>query len=254
MGRGLFVTGTGTGVGKTVVAGALAALLKEEGLEPGVMKPLESGCPRMGGRLIPLDSLFLKGMACARDDLDLINPYRFREPLAPLHAAELSGRRLSKGPILKAFRALSSRHGLMIVEGIGGLLVPLWRRYTVRELAKDLSLPLLIVGTLGLGTLNHTLLTVEAARGAGLKIAGIILNELGEGRGLAEELNPKTIARLSDAPFLGVFPRIDGLSGSPASGGRGMRGLKTFWESLRGRLSLGASSLDLPLLEKSLLD
>ncbi|MFQ6111572.1 MAG: dethiobiotin synthase [Nitrospinota bacterium] len=253
MARGLFVTGTGTGVGKTVVAGALAALLREEGFEPGVMKPLESGCPRMGGRLIPLDSLFLKSMAGADDDLELINPYRFREPLAPAQAAELSGKRLSKGPILRAFRALSSYHDLMIVEGIGGLLVPLWGRYTVRELARDLSLPLLIVGSLGLGTLNHTFLTVEAGRAAGLEVAGVILNELEGRRGLAEELNPKTIARLSGAPFLGVFPHIKSLCGSPPSGRRGVRELKTFWKSLREKLRFGACSLDLRLLERFLL-
>ncbi|MFQ5895774.1 MAG: dethiobiotin synthase, partial [Nitrospinota bacterium] len=170
MKAGLFVVGTGTGVGKTVVGGAIAAALRLAGEDVGVMKPAETGCPEAGcpegeGGLLPLDALFLRTMAGSDDPLDLVNPYRFRPPLAPAHAAEAEGRAVELGRIERAFRTLAAAHRYLIVEGAGGLLVPLSGKVLYPELIRRLRLPVLLVSPLGLGTINSTLLTLRALKG-----------------------------------------------------------------------------------------
>lgn len=211
--RGIFITGTDTGVGKTVVAAGLAAALKAKGIDVGVMKPVQSGCRRHRGKLIPSDSLFLIKTAGIKDDLDLITPCRLFHPLAPSVAAEMEGVEIDIKKIIDAYDKLSGLHDLVIVEGIGGLLVPIKKDYFVSDLIKDISIPVIIVSRAGIGTINHTLLTVEYARSRGIKMIGIIINNtVGKRAGLAENTNPEVIGKLSGLPIRGIIPFIKELN------------------------------------------
>jgi dethiobiotin synthetase len=170
--RGFFVTGTDTGVGKTLVACALAAELRARGLDVGAMKPVETGVGRAG----PLDALALAAAAGAGDPLDAVCPQRFALPAAPAVAAAHAGLRVDLGAIRRAFALLTSRHEWLLVEGAGGLLVPLQDDFTMGELARELGLPLLLVARAALGTINHTRLTLEAAAARGLRVAGVVIS------------------------------------------------------------------------------
>ncbi len=209
--KGIFVLGTDTGVGKTVVAGALAALLRAEGKDAGVMKPFASGSYS--------DTLFLKKASGVAETRDEITPFYFKHPLAPYASLQLEERRFNpRGWVKRLGRAgLWDRHDFWVVEGIGGALVPITKDYDCLDAAKELGFPAIVVSRLGLGAINHSLLTVRAARMRGVKLAGIVLNtdarEPGSsGRpapaGLAEKTNPKVIAELAGCPVLGVFPRL----------------------------------------------
>lgn len=201
--RGIFITGTDTGVGKTYIACGIARALKERGFDIGVMKPAETGCRMRNNGLVPMDSVRLMKAAVTKDPLSLVNPYRFRRPLAPLVAAELERTSIDLGRIIAAFHELSRRHDFVVVEGAGGILVPLSREGTYRELAEKLGLPVLIVARPGLGTVNHTLLTVEALKKKGIPVAGIVLNHAKKtSQGPAEKTNPAVIEEMSGTKVL----------------------------------------------------
>ncbi len=172
--RGLLVTGTDTGVGKTVVTAALCLALRRRGLDAGIVKPVQSGSRAAdpGG-----DAMLLKSWAGLSEDPEEIAPYSFAQPLAPLVAARLEGRSLDLDEVGARTRALARRHELCLVEGVGGLLVPMGPGWTVADLAAALALPLLVVARAGLGTVNHTLLTVREARRYGLEVVGVVANE-----------------------------------------------------------------------------
>lgn len=206
MAKGLFITGTDTGVGKTWVGAGLTALFKERGFDIGVMKPVESGCRRENGRLIPEDATLLKQMARSQDELDIINPYALEYALAPALAAEREGVEIRIEVIKGAYDLLTSRHDVMIVEGAGGLLAPLFGDYFMADLAKEWGLPLLIVTGAKLGIINHTLLTLHCARQRGIPVLGIVMNHTTNLKGLAESLNPTALKRWAGAPFLGTIP------------------------------------------------
>jgi len=207
MAKGIFITGTDTGVGKTLVAGGLAALLQEKGIDVGVMKPAESGCHRENGKLIPEDALFLKEMSQCQDELELINPYALEHPLTPALAAELEGVEIRIEVIREAYFDLSSRHELVLVEGAGGMLAPLTSDRLMADLVKELGgLPLLIVTRTVLGTINHTLLTLYYARRERMGMLGITANQTSPPLGFAESLNPVALRRWVKAPFLGCLP------------------------------------------------
>ena len=206
--RGLFITGTDTGVGKTLVTAALAAWCRGRGVDVGVMKPISCGG---SVRAAESDTSLLARAARVDDPPELITPVQFRDPLAPYAATLRSGRRVEWRRIARSFAELRRRHDVLLVEGIGGLLVPIDRRRTAADLAKRLRLPCLIVARLRLGTLNHTLLTVEAARRRGLAVAGVLLNAVeppsrSAGGRLAERTNPSVLARCLSVPVLGVLP------------------------------------------------
>jgi dethiobiotin synthetase len=204
--RGIFITGTDTGVGKTYVAAGIAAELRQRGVNVGVMKPAETGCRRQGSRLLPRDALRLINAAGVRDALMLVNPYRYRNPLAPAVAAGFEKKNIDPDKIVSAYRTLSSRHEFMIVEGAGGIMVPLWRDYTYLDLAQALELPVMIVARPGLGTINHTLLTIEALRGRGLRISAIVFNHARATKtGLAEATSPGVIGNISGVPGWGML-------------------------------------------------
>ncbi len=207
MNKGIFITATDTGVGKTYIASGIAAELLRRGVDVGVMKPAETGCSMRGGRLVPLDAKHLMKAAGVNDPIALVNPYRFHRPLAPSVAARLSGKRIEPDKIISASRDLSRRHDFMIVEGAGGIMVPLRGAYTFLDLAQELAIPVLVVARPGLGTINHTLLTVAALGRRRLRISGIVINyAVKQKSGLAENTNPEVIQRISGLKIVGTIP------------------------------------------------
>jgi len=210
VGKGLFITGTDTGVGKTLVSVGLITLFKERGMRVGVMKPAESGCRREKGGLIPEDAIMLKNAAESQDDLDIINPYALEAPLAPALAAEREGVEIRLEVIRRAFEILISHHDMVIVEGAGGFLVPLFGDFFMADLAKELDLPLLLVTEAKLGIINHTLLTLAHAREREIPVLGIVMNHASDQQGLPETLNPEALRRWAKIPFLGSIPFMPG--------------------------------------------
>ncbi len=183
------------------------------------MKPIETGCRReeqnekgIGSGLIPSDGMFLRKIAEMEEPIDLVTPVCFENPLAPLAAAQLEDKDVDLEKIKGAFLRLAEHFDTVIVEGIGGLLVPIKRDYFVLDLAKAMGLPLIVVAKPGLGTINHTLLTINCALKEGLPLAGIIINRAHLGpKDLAEETNPGVIKHISPVPLIGIFPYLDSL-------------------------------------------
>ncbi len=209
MSRGIFITGTDTGVGKSIVAATLACLLKLRGIRVGVMKPVTSGCHEENGRLVSDDALLLcraSETECTED----VAPYILREPLAPAEAARLDGIRIDFSRIRECYERLASVHDFIIVEGAGGLMVPLAGGLLVSDLALELGLHLLVVARPGLGTINHTVMTCYSARQMGLNVAGVIINNFPESPDLAEQSAPHYIGSLCGAPVLGIWPHHSG--------------------------------------------
>jgi dethiobiotin synthetase len=205
MTKGIFITGTDTSVGKTYIAERLGSGLREKGINVGVMKPAETGCRRRAGRLIPGDAVRLMKAVDSKDALDLVNPYRFREALAPLVSARRAVKNIDPKIITRSFKTLCRRHEFMIVEGAGGIMVPLTPRYTYCDLAYTMQLPVVIVARPGLGTINHTMLTISALRARDIFIAGIIINYAADQKtGLAEKTNISIIEEMSNLPILGT--------------------------------------------------
>ena len=199
---GLFITGTDTGVGKTFVARGIASALRARGRRVGVMKPVETGCGGAATRR-PGDALALKAAAGSKLDLDRICPYQLDAPLAPDVAARLENTRIDPAVIVAAFRDIRAGHDLTLVEGAGGLLVPVVERYVMADLARDLDLPLLVVVDSKLGAINHTLLTLEAAAARGLTVCGYVLNHASAADEAAAS-NASVLARCTAIPCLGT--------------------------------------------------
>lgn len=206
--RGIFVTGTDTGVGKTAVAAAIARYLKNLGLRVGVMKPVETGIesPAACGR----DGRLLCQAAGISEPPETVSPYRLRAPLAPDQAAELEGIRINPQVIADLAQRQSKAHDFLIVEGAGGLMVPLVGGYLMADLVRQLRLPLLVVAGCSLGTINHTLLTTFTARSLDLPLAGILLNRMPATPDKAQENAPHAIASLASCSLLGVLPAVNG--------------------------------------------
>jgi dethiobiotin synthetase len=208
--RGLFVTGTDTGVGKTYVACLIIRALRARGREVGALKPVATGAERVGGQWLSDDTRRL-GDAAGSDDYRSISPWVFPEPLAPSVAARRHGVALNVERIAAAVREQAAPNADLVVEGIGGLLCPLNESETVADLIAALGLPALVVTRNVLGTLNHTLLTLEVAASRGLPVAGVIVNETTPSGGLAERTNAEELRRLLRVPILAELPfRRDG--------------------------------------------
>lgn len=205
----LFITGTDTAVGKTVVTAGLARALKARGHDVGVMKPIGCGM-RPGpvtGRNAHPDTEFLKHAVDCMDPDELVNPIAFKTPAAPTVAAQVEGSEVDLVKAYEAFRTLKARHDFLLVEGVGGLLVPIQRGYLVIDLIREWNIPILIVARLGLGTINHTLLTVRQALSQGLIIRGIILNRgKDQTDGIPEKTNRAEIEAEAPARVVGVLP------------------------------------------------
>ena len=190
--RGIFVTGTGTEVGKTVVAAAIAHTLAGDGAKVAVFKPVVTGFDDS----VETDHALLRRAAGSAQSDDEIAPYRYGPAASPHLAAALGGEEIDPQRLLAAAREAGDGADALVCEGVGGLLVPLAPGYLVRDLAIDLALPLAIAAPPGLGTINHTLLTIEAARAAGLEISAIVLTPWPDQPTQIAQSNLETIASL----------------------------------------------------------
>ncbi|MDR4505589.1 MAG: dethiobiotin synthase [Candidatus Scalindua sp.] len=201
MEKGIFITGCDTGVGKTVIAGALAAAIKAQGINVGVMKPISTGTRGIDGKFVSDDARYLKNIVDSKDEADLINPIRFAPPLAPTLAARTTGIKIKLDKVWSAFQELHRRHDFLVVEGIGGLMVPIDDHLFVADMASKMDLPIIIVCKHYLGAINHTLLTVECAKVRNLRIKGVIFNMLNNEKEFVTE-----IEKYSLLPNLGTIP------------------------------------------------
>lgn len=206
--KGLFVTGTDTGVGKTLIAAALANFLVERKLKVGVMKPAESGVDNPA-QLGP-DASLLKWAANSSLRDEQISPYRLKAPLAPAVAASREQIRIDYSSLLQQTQQIISEHDFTIIEGAGGLMVPLAGGLLMADYARALGLPLLVVCRPNLGTINHTLLTLFSARNMDLPIAGYMINNMPECKTPAEETAAHSLASLTSDELLGVMNHVDG--------------------------------------------
>jgi dethiobiotin synthetase len=203
-GRGLLVTGTDTGVGKTFVACGLAGALRRRGLSVAPFKPVETGCAPQGGHgldggsqpLIPADAELLRQAAQCSAPLDTICPYRFAPPVAPWVAAEQAGVTIDPHRLERCYRELAATHDTVLVETAGGILVPLAEDFHYADLARLLRLPVLVVIGSKLGAINHTRLTLEFLRTAGLGVLACVLNHPDPETGAATATNERTLRRL----------------------------------------------------------
>lgn len=207
--NGIFITGTDTGVGKTIVSAVIARLLSRKGIAVGVMKPVTSGCIETESGLTSEDATLLQWAANISGDDPDITPYLLRQPLAPSVAAELDQIRIDFSTIKAAYERLTRKYSFVIVEGAGGLMVPLAGGLLMADLINYLDLPLAVVARPNLGTVNHTLLTTFSAGQMGIQVKGIIVNNYPTLPGQAEEYAPHMLGSLSGAPLLGVFPHVD---------------------------------------------
>ena len=193
--RGCFVTGTDTGAGKTVVAAAIAAALRADGVRVAAFKPVVTGLAEPAGAW-PADHELLAAVTgvCPRD----VCAATFAPPVSPHLAAELAGEELALDALAAAARAAATGADALVVEGVGGLLVPLSAEHDIRDLAVALGLPLVIAARPGLGTINHSLLTIEVARAAGLDVRAVVLTPWPRRPSVMERSNRETIALRGD--------------------------------------------------------
>jgi len=203
-GKVIFVTATDTAVGKTVTTFCLGVLLRSRGFDVGVMKPVQCA-----GH----DAQFLKKALGLQDELRVINPFYAPEPLSPHLAFRRAKIKFDKQRVQDSLKNLRANHDIVLVEGAGGLMVPLTEGYYNADLIADLRVPVIIVARLGLGTINHTLLTINELRRRGLKILGIVFCQTKPGRkGLPEKTNPHEIKELSGAKVLGTISYLKPLN------------------------------------------
>jgi len=200
----IYITATDTGVGKTVTTAVLGALLLQAGRTVGVLKPVQCAGD---------DAKRLKEILDLADDLSVINPIFAKEPLSPHLALKRAGKKFEAAKIKKALSLLQSQYDQVLIEGAGGLMVPLTDKYYNADLIRDLNAEVIIVSRLGLGTINHTLLTIEQAKAKGLTIRGIIFSQAKKGRlSIAEQTNPAEIQRLSGVRVIGIIPYLTNVS------------------------------------------
>lgn len=207
--RGIFITGTDTSVGKTVAASVIARTLRNRGVNVGIMKPVTSGCSQRNGALVSDDAELLAWSAGIPEVTTDMAPYLLKKPLAPSEAASSDGVKINFSDIRDAYNRLAQQYDFMIVEGAGGLMVPLAGGLLVADLITALDLPSLVVTRPSLGTINHTLLTTFAARQMGINVTGIVINNYPLQPGEAESSAPHLLGSLASAPILGVFPHSD---------------------------------------------
>jgi len=199
--RGIFVTATDTGVGKTLVTSALVARLIQRGIDVGVMKPIETGVSR--STKAQSDGARLRRAAGGHDPIAEVCPYVFRLPAAPLSAARAEGKTVRVATIIRAFRALRKKHALVVVEGIGGVHVPITGTADVLDLVQRMQTPAIVVGQPGLGGINHALLTLHALRKKQIQILALVLNQ-------CRPVQTKT-ARIQEQSTVNLLRRLAGV-------------------------------------------
>jgi dethiobiotin synthetase len=215
-GAGVFVTGTDTGVGKTLVTAALAAALKRLGRSVGVMKPIETGItPSRIGRS---DAARLRAVIESEETLGAICPYQFEQPVAPLAAAQAERRSIEVRVIRQVYRLLVNRYDYVLVEGIGGVRVPIAPKTDVMDLIAGLKLPVVVVGRAGLGGINHALLAIDALRRRRIPLVALVLNRTEPVRSAMMRLQERTtleaLRKQAGLPVLGPLPYEPGLTRS----------------------------------------
>jgi len=211
---GVFITGTDTAVGKTLVSAALAFQMKRLGYTVGVMKPIETGVSKI--RLAQSDGARLQAIVESDEALGAISPFRFELPLAPLAAAQAEGRQIDPAVIYKVYRLLSRRYECLVMEGVGGVHVPLTPKFEVIDLVAQLKLPVVVVGRSQLGGINHALLTVEALRRRKIPIVAMVLNQTEPARSKLDRLRERTtvafLQKKTGVPVVGPLPYRSELS------------------------------------------
>ena len=206
--KGIFITGTDTGVGKTVIAGLLAKYLRKAGYKIITQKWIQTGSPGFASSDV-MTHLLIAGFDRKKTQkhLNRMLPYAFKTPCSPHLAARIKKRKIDPGKIIKSFRLLSREFDFVIVEGVGGALVPFDKKSLVIDIAKKLDLAVLIVAQNKLGAINHTLLTIEALRKRGLRILGLVFNNIKSEKRYILEDNPRIIKALTGEKILGILPR-----------------------------------------------
>jgi len=203
---GCFVTGTDTGAGKTAVAAALVAALRARGTAVGALKPVVTGLDEQVAGAWPPDHELLARVSGQTPEE--VAPFRYGPAVSPHLAAELAGAVLEPAALRACVERAIANAEVLVVEGVGGVMVPIAPGYDVLALAGDVGLPLVIAARPGLGTINHTLLTIDAARRAALQIAGVVLTPWPEHPGEIELSNRETIARLGRVP-VATLPELE---------------------------------------------
>jgi dethiobiotin synthetase len=212
----IFVTGTDTGIGKTVISSAISAFFSlRKQMNVGVMKPFECGLSKTDKDLLPWDAICLREASGSNDDLNTISPYTLEAPVAPEVAAMLEHVNIDINMVDKIYHSLAKSHDLLVIEGAGGVLVPIKENFFFADLIQKWNAPTLIVSRLGLGTINHTLLTVHLLKERGINVLGVILNNTDGLGDLPAQTNPDILRKYLDVPVLGIFPHVkDLLKGS----------------------------------------
>jgi dethiobiotin synthase len=239
--KGLFITGTGTDVGKTLVTAGILRWLRAQGMDAVSAKPVQTGARRDGGvwRSPDLDlHLRIADYTPEEDEYALMAPYCYEPACSPHLAGRLVSRVPDVGRICECVHTLQSRHAAVLVEGAGGIMVPLDDKTLLLALAARLGFPVVIVALAGLGTINHTLLTIEALKHAGVPVLGVILNEPhASPRSAIKDDNPRAIERYAGVKVLGTVPFLPGLERNDpaawASFDRSLPGLTAVLEHLR---------------------
>ena len=209
---GIFVTGTDTGVGKTLVSLALIAAFRKSGLKVGAMKPIETGVETEG----PLDAIALRDAAGSTDPLATICPQQFALPAAPNAAASAEDREVDLNAIDAAYATLAKGRDLMVVEGAGGLLVPIQKGWTMADLARRLDLPLLVVARASLGTINHTALTLEVAALKELPVLGVVISHVDGPISPADATNLLALKNFLGSRLIGEIPPLGPTEAPPS--------------------------------------
>lgn len=210
--NGLFVVGTDTGVGKTVASGAIVAALKAKGVDASYMKPVGSDGVDVHGRLVSPDALWVAEIAGLDDPWDLINPICLPGALSPLAAAEACGRDIDLAEAEAAWKILAERHDVIVVEGVGGLLAPLTSEKCADYLNEMFDLPVVVAARPGLGTINHTLMTIEALKTRNASLLGFFYcHDSGDAGDFSMATNSRHTRLFTDIPFLGSMRHVVGL-------------------------------------------
>jgi len=204
--RGLFITATDTGVGKTFISALIVKALMERGVSTGYLKPLATGAAGSDDQPVCEDVEFVKRHTGIPGNTHELCPILLKAPLSPYAAARIQGIEVDLGKVMAAFMQDGNRHDFLVVEGVGGLLVPLTRQHTVLDLVQMLALPVLVVCRSGLGTINHSLLTLNALKSAKASILGFVTNGESDPTDPSIPGNPEIIQEFSGVPFLGHIP------------------------------------------------
>ena len=206
--KSLFVTGVDTGVGKTVFTCALAHALRLAGINVGVMKPFATGLPRAGQYKSEDVELLIKSSGVS-DPQELVNPYYFEIPASPYMAAKKLEKTIDIDVVLSGFELLQSSHDVVLVEGIGGIMTPILKDYFVADLIKDLNLDSILVTSTKIGSVNHTLLTLDACKKYGIRIAGLVISEVDSGYSV-NDLESDLVS-LSGVDVICKIPHVSGI-------------------------------------------